>query len=207
MPSLHIPRSLLSTLALAATVCLAAAPTLPLRADEARPLSVQLSDDGSLLVVADPARDGMAMYRINGNTVTLIAARDVARDMRDDGVAAANSGPPSAAPTKDAAGQDPPEFERPEGYVRIGADYSRRGDGESWQALYLVRGSIGDLYAALRKAYGTWNLTSERVAPPPFASGSLRVSRGITDLGVSVQPSGTWDGFVQVRVEEARRPS
>ena len=190
-----------AALALAAIVVwLGAAPILA--AEDAKPLTVQLSNDASILVVADPVSHTMAVYRIVSNDLQVIARRDLTKDMSIDsgqGTAAAGTTP---LPTKDAPGQDPPDFRRPGGALRLNTAHSSDKFGESWSVDYLVPGTVADTYETLRRGAKDWRVASEHFYAPSL--GELQLVRGEVEITVRVFEARP-EGWVRLQVQETRR--
>ena len=174
------------------------------RAQESRPMSVQLSNDATLLVVGDPARSSMAIYRIAGNSVTLISTRDLGKDLTVEPVKTV-AGPPASSPSADVPGQDPPDFKRPEGVVRIASSYSKNDREESWNSTYLVKGTVAGIYEKMRAQFKDWSVSSEQIMQPEYFQAGLQVARGDSDVGVSIRRSAMGDAWVQLIVQESRK--
>jgi hypothetical protein len=175
------------------------------RAGDFPPVTVQMSTDGSVIVVADSGHNAVSFYRVAGDQVTLMARRDLGGDTTTADEKAAPAAP--TPPTTDVPGDDPPGFPRPKRSVRIGTNY--RMDSavqEMWEAYYTVPGSVEDVYAGLRAALKGWTVkqagvTSRNSSP----RGDLRVVNGQTDLTIGVFRSTELPGWVGIQVSEVRR--
>ena len=82
-------------------------------------LSIQMSDQGGTLVVADAARQTVAVYRV-GEDVRLVGVRNLERDFATDVTKETAKSP---VPAADFPGQDPPDFTRPRNAVRTASQY------------------------------------------------------------------------------------
>jgi hypothetical protein len=174
---------------------------LPVLADEARPaLTVQVSNDASVLVVADPSTHTMAIYRIQGNDVQMITRRDLTKDMNaDPGQGAA---PASASvPTKDAPGQDPPDFRRPSESVRLTTAHNSDKFKESWDVDYLVPGTVAEVYEKLRGAARDWQIFNERFTG---SRAEMQMVRGEVELSIGIFEMRP-EGWARVKVQQTRK--
>ena len=156
--------------------------------------SITMSADGTLVTVLDPGRNALLLYRVaaGGNTVNLIGSRDLIQDIgtRTGGPAATE-----AAPTSDAPGQDPPGFRKPKGAVRTGSTMDRtRDSNRSWQARYLMPGTVSAVYASIRGSVPEESLLYERFGAGG-ESGELNFRHGDkaevqVRLGKAAKPAG-----------------
>jgi hypothetical protein len=195
-----------SILSIAAVLVLAVpAMATPGVGDDAR-LTVQLSNDGSLFVVADPARNTVAVYRVNGDTLALIGTRDLTKDMvTGTSIAkAAVTIPAKTPPTRDVPGQDPPDFRRPERAIRISAEYRINDADESWDVGYLVPGTMEVVYEKMRSQPKGWRVTAERFSGTfPRSEITLLQEAGGPSMSIGFVPSS--DDHVMVQVRETRK--
>ena len=135
----------------------------PALAEDAPSVSMQISGDGSLLVVQDPRKRALAIYRIEGNALTLIARRDIAKDLEGE---PAKTPVRTAPPSKDVPGRDAPDFARPEKSVRLSAAYGSSKESEVWEVEYLVNGTLAEVYDAIRSSAAGWSVIEERLMRP-----------------------------------------
>lgn len=172
-----------------------------LRVREAGPLILFANEDLTRMIVVDTEQEKMLVYSVLGRTVALTAARSLRAD-----AARSEAGQPveeTRIPTRDAPGEDPTGFPRPEGSVRVGFGSSiQPGERQTTHATYLVRGGVGEVFQALRGSFDGWTLESEsvQVAPEPMPQGKLRLTRGGDRLLVEMGEMNAPAGYVRLRV-------
>ncbi len=175
-------------------------PAVSAAADDISRSGLLLSQDGSLLIVRSTDGSGLALYRINGSSVTLIASRSLPSDF----LASFPATEPFVPPAKDAPGDDPPGFRRPARSVRISSAHQDRGEGEDWSAVYVVPSTDEEAYAAVRGDLQGWRIVREswnRTNTIP--RGDLEAGRGVERLRVSLFP-GPAERWTEVRVSLTR---
>ena len=169
-------------------------------------ISVQFSPDSLILVAVDAPREALVIYRIVGDSVRLIDVRRLERDIVE-GVAKTPSATTSpTAISADVPGQDPPNFIRPSGAVRISSDYDANtgGGAANWNASYAVKGALDDVYKNLRKTYKDWKLLTERTGD----NRAMLFTASNNDNRTMRFELTAWKaapGFVKVEVSEDRR--
>jgi hypothetical protein len=119
---------------------------------------------------------------VDGGSVRLLGARDVEADFQSAGGAAGGTAAPKRPPlpSGDAVGQDPPGFARPEGSVRVASSFAAEaapGQGR-WEAAYFARGSVAEVYDALKRALAGWTVEREDVAANPARASLVLVKSG-----------------------------
>jgi len=182
-----------------------ALPAAPSRAAENR-LTLQWSNDGTLLVVGDSDSRTLAFYKVEGKTVTLIASRNLAQDMAGE---VQKPGPAAPAlPASDMPGEDPPGLRRPERSVRISANCNlEASERETWNATYVVQGTVEGVYGKLRTQFGDWKFRQGGIRYDSYSPrGDLSVSRDDLELGINVgRGQNLPEGWVQIQVNGTRR--
>jgi hypothetical protein len=172
-------------------------------ADDSCSSAVQISADGSLVVVADTAHNSLTFYRVNGNAIATLGRRDLYP------VPEADKRPTTSAPapTKDVPGDDPPSFPRPKQSVRILATYSQDGARQEWTGYYLVPGTVDDIYSGIRNALKDWKVATAGVnSDTPSPRGDLNISKGTTELQIGVFKNPFLpEGWVKIQVSELQK--
>ena len=176
-----------------------AQPTPPSPAGD--PISVQISDAGTILVVTDHRRRTMAIYGTDGDTVRLLGVRRLDADFSTETAKETAAAPPDT-PSENVRGQDPPSFARPPKAVRLSSQYNAAwGEGESWSATYAVPGSLDEVHAAVRAGYEGWTIDIENSLP---GFSQIRFSIDDQRLEFRLEPYRQAPGWVSVAVSEER---
>jgi len=162
-----------------------------------------MSEQGNTLIVADNARQSLAIYRVDEGDVRLLSVRSLDRDFDME---AANDRPNATLPSVDFPGQDPPEFSRPHNAVLTASQFEGQPRGnELWNATYLVPGSTAEVFGALRKSFKGWKLTSEISSSTSRSQFRVVKDGAWVELSVSAIPEDP--AHVQVQVSEGRERS
>jgi hypothetical protein len=163
-------------------------------------LSVQLDAKANMLVVADSSRQTLGIYYVDNSQVRLVGVRHLDRDFSGE---PAKDPSPAPLPTKDAPGQDPPDFRRPKNLIRSLSEYQAEiGPSEQWNTIYVAPGTIADVFSQLRTGFKDWKLVIENGGG--LRGSQLKVTRDKTSLELAVTSIASSPGWVEVRVTEMR---
>jgi len=129
-----------------------------------------MSEQGNTLIVADNARQSLAIYRVDEGDVRLLSVRSLDRDFDME---AANDRPNATLPSVDFPGQDPPEFSRPHNAV-FGA---LRKSFKGWKLTSEISSSTSRSQFRVVKD-GAWVELSVSAIPEDPAHVQVQVSEG-----------------------------